>query len=1570
MPSETQGFSPARADTLRAPAEAEVVLSSHAPEKVRLLYQEKANRQDLEFLAQKGLKKPAEREVVERIVTQDVTSHNYREVLAQLQNAAECPPLIQAFVSRLTEVASLLSSDQKSTRPEIQTAFSKCSISFGKDTFSLRHILGASSYEALLQRLNAPKHTAETFADWKSEAQRFLFSSRTLMAIFYLTFVHQGDVLIEKTPGEDLEKFLQQSYFDDLDAFHRVSNQLAQLDAITTATDTSGLPHTRAVATLLHTAVRAGQLDHAFARELYADIQRHGLESLYVEYFHSLTDILKPLKQEPRSFEKSETRTKKVLQTVALVLLLSVLAGNHESISKIPELANKIKNSVTDVISEFSVKLGFPVEDDDEDISQPRTLNPEEFNELLSQHADAQFEASMEPITAKEIQIPEKDGLSLNFNPSPVSAEGFRVGATSVLWEMSNWVSPPSLLVATNYTHLDPETLAFQQWLPSSGSEGTRLPPITQDALATTPNLLIGKRQDIARNWVELPTPPEMAPVAGSIIVNVKGDPTPYYYPIEITHSPYGPDVFFARFGLNEGDRKWVQDHLGQIDIRLVYSFAKTTIPVAEKIPEFPKVEPIALNELPTDLRDFISGLNADTTRSDLQKILAFQAWFLEHGEYSLNPQDDQLMFIDKAIQAGTIPLEAKGLSFYHVYFHGWRYAPLGLTHEGPTPLSGECNRTNAGGFAAAQLLDVGPWRFRLRSGLSISENVPNSPRKPSNLVTGSQAHLWLEAFNPETGQAVNIDVTPHKIDPSTLELLNAIQPPQLATPSETTTLLEGGAIPPPDFQPIEYTPPPETSRYPTEFPQLSLPLSMLQPSFSLYSPTEAVLQTNQKSIPTSSIPWEIITIPETLDSTLMHWKLPIRLNEEGAYEFDTWVDTTPINWLIEQLPPQQPPMKVEYSLRVRGTNVVPILGQRSRERFIDVNSLQIRVDGIVVPGRFLHLAGTEEAALAIDLPASTLDGLTISIVYETYLEAKPDLPPVHLLPSYPAITGLEKLGFTTDEAVGLYFHVGLQNGKHFTKDQSEPIQDGLDRHPFTYDIQNFSGATNEYGPIGKAMDLIRALDVDIVLDDIHTLARELLQIDPGFREYVLTDLNFRTKLKEVGIALSSVGSPISDEEFVRLFSPNNPIAQNELRDVVFKYLQSKTYALTPYPDLPTPYFTEELGTTEACVTTTSSVAERYRCFIEAPYIHPFAFREVEKVIHDTVTFGERFPGPVLELSLQPARTGFELSLTQDEASGESPPTEWRLALGLEPRNILANAHGTDSAPTYEDYTDEQTREEDIQREIEDTQKWYFRELLESLARGNVTTWGRFLTFFAPLAGVTYGAMRGIAHRTRWNRRRSFFEYFTRRNKNAAKITDELANSLNIPVPDFTKKQLDQAWSTPVATTREQLFLRRMVTRLGLSGRKKAPFSIFERLKKPENLWGSRELPPTYHEHVLLGSQALAGGGEFLSPEHPELAEKVLEAAMRHGVSFTESAKPLPFSHNRLLLEDAPAWRKAMRESLHQQLKGAGISQLHQEDLDQVVLELEKAWTLIMRDYEQLHAKKKSRLAAVRSRLG
>lgn len=1531
----------------------------------------RTNSQDLAFLARKGLKNPEERALIEQLAHQDPSLHTYQALLAEFQKAADCPPPLRACIDQLMQLSEVLAPESSTPRKELQTQFSTFMFPIGNSTLSLRNILGAQKYDGLLKKLRASKHTTESLTQWKKEAHVVLFSARTLTAFFYFLLLHQGKVLIDTTASEDLEEFVHNAYFDDLDAFHQISHQLSAIQSIE---NKSGKFRLQAAATLLREAVQAGQINSTFARELYVDIQYKGLDSLYLQYFHSFTQVLGPEETRQLGIQQGPEDQKKLYKKVAIILLIAVLAGTQQYLPNLPALGSKIGQAVSDVLKDFSLFVGLPggqIEYSDNGELQPYTL--EELDFILKRSAIASLEAGKKPLIQDEMTFPDADGFSNDMQADAVTPEGHREQAASILWEMSNWEVEPSHLLGATYTQINRATMKFQQWLPELTSTGTTIPLIKKENIPTQPNLMIGERSRVGEGWIELPTPSDMAPIAGSVMITETATGVTYYYPVEITQSPI-TDVFFARFILNQNDRTWLNDHQGTYRVEIAYSFEETTPQPKEPFLTEPETSIIEFTDLPPDLQTEITRLNNDNSLSDVEKMRAFQRWFISHGEYSFNPQDNQKAYIDAAIQAGNIPSAERETSFYKAFFKGWEYEPFQLDAEGPTPMSGECGRRNSSGWVAAQFLEISPeWKFVLNAGQALSgSTAPNRPSQPSPFVRGSQAHLWLGAINSATGETLNLDVTQApQTDPGTKDVLNnannlpsGVEPKLSEAPpsSDSSPVLAPpeSEKPLPEFQPIEYIPPAEASQYPAILPNWDISFDQLQPRFS----QGGTLNTNTKGLhPRSFIPWQVVTKPQVLSgpnleensmgtSDFMIWNLPLRATQEGEFTPGVSLSEEPITWLIDTIPPESSRDRVSYAFRLQQTNVIPLFGENSRDRFVDVNSLQVKLGEWSVPARFQQLNNTNETVVVVDIPVKLVNGATVSVSYDSYFNYYNEKEPATILPREDSLINLRKLGFTEAESTSIYFHVAYVFRQNFQYLEQEPLDESLKRHPLTEPISYLSQSP-ESETLATVFTILRALDLEIDTTIVEKLLIQLDTNDPSFRKYLLANAYFQDTLQKYVPTFPSLETA-SSAELAQLFIPNSPYSAvyQESNAILSSFASSQIDVKFPYRPLRSqPFITEELASMEVCTQFSTSSAEKYQCYLQAPYINAIAMNEVERSILQAMSTESDYNRTLLRLFIP----------QEDDKAAQWSTTSSSYSYDLS--FLYKSPRGWKENPVYsesEENLSENQRQAALNAEAISTNSWYVRQLLSSLARGNLEAWTRFLTFFMPLAGVSYGLLRGVAQARRWSHRRDFVEYFDRRNIDRKGITDQLVQYLGIPLPEFTKKQLDQAWSTPEATTREQLFLRRWVTKLGLSGRKRLPFNLFERLKPVNNIWQSREVPPTYHEHVFLSTQQLFGLAELLSSDSPEVVEKILQLVLEHGIALDYEQKTLPFSLNRLLMTSPDSWKKRLQEILQQQLATAGVTELYKENLEQVVSELEKPWQLIMQDSHTVSSNERS----------
>jgi hypothetical protein len=285
-----------------------------------------------------------------------------------------------------------------------------------------------------------------------------------------------------------------------------------------------------------------------------------------------------------------------------------------------------------------------------------------------------------------------------------------------------------------------------------------------------------------------------------------------------------------------------------------------------------------------------------------------------------------------------------------------------------------------------------------------------------------------------------------------------------------------------------------------------------------------------------------------------------------------------------------------------------------------------------------------------------------------------------------------------------------------------------------------------------------------------------------------------------------------------------------------------------------------------------------------------------------------------------------------------------------------------------------------FEAEKQATKVWYLQEIVHALTQGNPKVWAKLLAMITGPAAIAYGALRRRSHSKRWSTYGGSVGELLVRGRDAhherIELTKMLAEELGVDFPSISAQELDESWSEPKGgVTAKQVLIRRLVTRTGLEGKMRIPnLKIPERLKKPENPWKSRAVPPTYSEHVLFAQGEVAGYVELLEsdPEKQPAVQKVLEQVLSIGVTqasaaeMSEQKKGLPmesFKENQLILINKQAWCEEVKGELQAKLSALiGGRELVEDELagyvDAIAADFAEVWTSIMSDWQEMNKKR------------
>lgn len=1587
-------------------------------------------KKDLQFFEKKGIKDPTERSVIKEISEKMKPAGSYEKIFNELVKETSLSPKLRAFVQEIQTLITLVNNENTSNARDIATVARHCSLTFHTTSITLSHIIGAQQHFATFEAIRSARTMAELHSA-KNSLREVLLSGRTMAALFFL---HTNTEEFQRQPGvlfKEFTQFLENGFFEHVDAMQHIVSVTRMLNEKfdTQKNHTKSLA---AFATFLEQQVSNGQINSTMARELYIDFQHNSIDQLFQNYWLSFLELLqsdavgevaKP------TLENKSIRLRWVLTILVLIATLSVAdTGSRTDLQRvfqnIAAATARLPGSISKMLeSKFGWTALAPLNQASTAAKETPTPAPivgDTLSQVLEGNAQRAVDLNARPLTATEMTHPAIDGMSGEFRPSSVSLEGYRAVAASAIWELKNWTGAtpadvrPNFLSATTFDKIDPATADYTRWEPDPAQVGVSVSGAAYQADIQTPRLVLGQRDDISNNWFEIGHPEQMKVSAGSVWVFIDGQYTSSY-PLNWLQSPESDDQF-ARVQIEQKDISWMNDRRNEkkkLSFEIVLQFAPFTAENARPFVEtqFPqKLLPFA--DLPADLQSTVQKINQDQQLSDDQKLDQLAQWYSHFGIYSFNPVDDQWQYVNQAVKAGRIPVDQEGAAFYHAFYLGAKYAPLGLANSDfPRAGAGECNRRNTAAVPVFNLLKLNKkWKFSLEAGSVVGG---------SDQIMGSSAHMRMKA-EADDGTVKFIDVTGAAgTDTATQKMLSAVGQPVDVSSSVAAGTENGSENGNQQVVQLEPVVLPNPHNYPTVLPQISLDPNRFEARLFSFQDSKNGDQAGLDpygwtiNLPHNELPWEFSKIHFQTKFYNPHFPTYVygpvlRFGAQGKIEMnaellsDSSVKESFINTPTEV---KYRDMQT-YTVTLHGTNTVPILSYfTGTVGQIDVNSIRISADSLPLPFR---IEKTNELGVepyfVIDLPMNTLDGREITVTFQRFEDVKDadyiitDLPQPtdNLRPITEVMDTLKAEGFSQKEIYRLYIEHMLY-GSSFDYTNIHRI------HQFLPQLQKDTAAQKELNPeiiialqdlllVERAQDttaynqLLTEIDKqfpnfltqwltitpghqlpypiasnDGVIENLHKL---FPTIDPGFisnfgedgQIWAALQLGKQVSLKDILVLSDSTSSRISIE--------NNAMA-GALYGYITQYLlptQLPYERLAFFED--DSKFTPDLSLFTACQQNASTNTEFVQCLLNAPLWNSLSLAYINAEIYKHISDQQ-----IHSLDLDFLLTQNEGSLqTQLDVAGlagiysfskprRSPQNE--LISGEADRRDSIYDSDMPKSPSQIDKNAERTKA--FAQQIDTLNQWYPQEVLRELGAGYEKTWEEFLVLFGPLAVAAYGGLWTVANRRRWAGIQTSSDLLRRRPEWQV-ISEQLATELHIPLPAVTNSQLDRVWgSQPLGSDKVDLFYRRLVTQTGRRGSARAPFNILgQHPQKPENPWKSRDVPPTYELYknmALINVSALAESltSTTSSSARVQNVQQIVTQLIEHGIAG--NGKELTaFRSNRVILDNEELWRNTCRTQLKQRLMKLGIV-VEEEAVTSVVEQILQPWKLIMNDWKTMNVK-------------
>jgi hypothetical protein len=1638
-----------------------------------LITEKQTTQQDLKFLAKEGRLSSDEHQQVTEIAHSSQASEQYRRILTSFANTEHAEDgsakneknaeAVSAFALQILSFAEYIQNPQSRNRKELKEQMGRCFIEIGRDRVTIQSLLGEATFKSLMSELDRPglsPHTEATFLAWKERFYTSLLSARVVTGIWYLSLRENQHSSRKNSFSAELSSFLDNNFFSDLDEFIHISGFLKKSEE----TFPTAAKQQHALASFLHDEVATGKVSGTFARELYFDARRQSSDVLLMNYLTSFAEsvpgIVSPKKSSREHFsegKKSRERNQRLLRLATMLLLFSSLSiaayTQKDNVEKIPHLVQSIAETVKTLPSEISSmiesKLGIRLPDLSPPENVPATANPESNKEenhftvsesvqLLDQLTQAEEIKLANNTEPGKLTHPTVDGIGNEHHPGGPGLEGIVKGGRDIIWEMKNWSSYPDFLSTATYTAINKETGGFSRWQPEATTPGADISGLDYTKRDELPEFVVGTRSLVSQNWFEVPHIEGKRIDQGSIWVIQDGQKVGEYY-LEWVQSPNSYDQFL-RAKVRDEDIAWVKDREGKVELKLAFNYRDYT-------PEDPKPNftpykdnVIALSELPTDLQSTIQKLNGDTSLSDEEKMIELQKWFTGFGMYSENSRDNQLFYINTAINNNLLLPNQNAKAFLKAFFYGAEYSGLGLPagSEFPRKGAGECNRRNIAAKEVFELLDLkGKWYFVLDAG-SLG---------PGAEVKGSSAHARFTAINVETSKRVVLDTT---AAPETDHVTDqAIQ---------AGNNINRNPVKPEEEKPFVYSPGPEVSRNAAYIPPIEIPYQNLKTGAIGRNDTN-FSYTRDIDLTKIQLPWQYSQLSQKLvDESDMIYNNQLQLslaqakiNDRGFLVLDdSLINISPAAvtdiYSIDSADARSNSYNnYHYLVTLHNTNTVPLL-----EKFnslIEYSSIRVNLPGYPgkIPFRLMRYAGLADSkVLVIDLPPSLLNGKSVEISYNadkpiTDIYADPRMlftgSPVSFEQAKQNLAAFE---LSDNDLLRMYIQnmirqveqqrIFMRNEKAHAEDRtrfgdstgtekaltaarSYDKSIRLNLFQAVQDLRNHPETSSE---VAELMDFYSRAYIAIQSEDATTLGSIYQEIDQKYPNFlsdfflsksssttgIWTSFNREMMTENYGVvsdtgeaimndlvAVVKTGKPILLHKIIDIDSPRD----ERLLDILIDYIQN--YQLPeklPYDSLQRKINTantSELAGMEACQALSENEGSFYHCLMNLPATHDLT----NDALFNKIYYGLNDP-----TETQQSTYKIIYSLEKKDGAGRDDPLTftngvsatfltsevttsqldvfitfaWEYPIGTSnPVYYLSNEH---YGPTIRELPYEE-RLPLLQAEQQAMQEWYQGQILEGLMHGNGKIWARLLALLAVPALVAYLGLRGVAHRRRWSTYRSIGEFAVKGREalqKKSKLTELLSAELDMDVPLLTASELDEAWSTPErGVSAKDVFIRRLVTRTGLEGKmKKFPgLGIPERLKKPENPWSSREVPPTYAEHVTFTKPEISGYVSMLEIEDEEKRDEFqeeLEKVLALGTPQAHEKKRISgFKENQLVLEDRNAWCTNIMEHmmpLYETIRSEVSEDAFVEVMTAITADLAETWTLIMTDYQEMHTQRKA----------
>jgi hypothetical protein len=681
-----------------------------------------------------------------------------------------------------------------------------------------------------------------------------------------------------------------------------------------------------------------------------------------------------------------------------------------------------------------------------------------------------------------------------------------------------------------------------------------------------------------------------------------------------------------------------------------------------------------------------------------------------------------------------------------------------------------------------------------------------------------------------------------------------------------------------------------------------------------------------------------------------------------------------------------------------------------------DISSIRVKMDDYDVPYRLVNMSQLQpQLGVVIDLPWYVLKNREITISYRyggiTELQDKEKIEPFDFKK---AQKKLQEMGFSDQEITRQYIEdiihqltsdtMTQKNGKQetgkeletrllsFLKERVSILEANMDLPKEVQDFLHYLIQISEASPDNKTSlsDALSTIDEAyphlmtewLSIRNIHPIdwasmlgskGLEEVGIDTGAGRPLIEGLQKRAdEGKDTSLSLIFLDRHVEKLSAIDAFKSNRRAIVTFLKHYIDDYLLTHHFPISPESNhLKTRgTITAELATLQSCSDLHDSKEGLLACLTGAPYIDRLSSAILQNQISMLLNSG-RLIKPPLSVSVLPMSdlgTGPQFQLSTD-ISGAGASGEFS----------SSNFHGSYYDQESKEYMPEQSvaylspprsflspsvitpekQLEALHNEQERTQAWFSQEVVTALTHGDPKALALFLTLLAPMSALAFAGTRALAHRRRWSLSRDIVEktLHGEKSRGANKIKEKIASELGIDALDFSTAQLDKVWeNTGEGFTPEQLFIRRWITQMGLEGKARAPFQIGHGQEVPENPWKSREVPPTYNTHMVLGKVNSPALAEMLGPEKYPETKIILETILEEGVSQLEKGET-SFQTNEIVLTDLSAWKTQMESKLKQRLTLISV-QPAAEDLKMATEEMAKIWQVIMLDWQTMHDKK------------